>query len=389
MKKVSLLIFFSISLSGLAQNMQVQNMINYLRNKEYEKAKASADAAASHESTINSPKMWMNRGNVYKAIYQDTSQKVRDVDLEAEEKAVDAYVKCLKLDKDNIYKDQVKGNLVISSGALKRKADKFYKLNKSYEAALKSYDILQEALPFDFDGGLKRQNITKEYLLFDKYDTYMRWGNKEKSKEFADILIGMNYREPRLYVDMMNVALQNKDTATALMYIEKGKVLFEDNMTLIGTEIDIYIAQKKTDKLIDKLKTAIDISPDNENLYAVLGQVYLKTGKTEEAEKQFLKALEIKPDFEVINYNLGAIYFNQAAEYNKKLNDLPPGQATKAKEYEEKIKESFNKAIPYLEKAYDANQNEKAYSQRLYQAYMRLGEVEKAKKYKPTATKAQ
>jgi len=387
MKKASLLILLCISLSGFTQNIQVQNMINYLRNKDFVKAKASADAAALHESTMNSSKMWMNRGNVYKAIYQDTNQKVRDIDQEAEEKAVDAYINCLKFDKENIYKDQVKGSLVITSGALKRKADKFYKPNKSYEAALKAYDILERALPYDFDQGLKRQNITKEYLLYDKYDVYMRWGNKEKSREYADILIGMNYREPKLYTDMMNMALQNKDTATALAYIEKGKVMFEDNMTLIGTEIDIYIAQKKTDALITKLNAAIEVSPDNENLHAVLGQVYYKTGKTTEAEKEFLKALDLKPDFEAINYNLGALYFNQAAEYNKKLNDLPPNQTSKAKEYEEKVKEYFNKAIPYLEKAYDANQNEKAYSQRLYQAYMRLGEVEKAKKYKPTAAK--
>jgi len=387
MKKISLLILFSISLCGWSQNIQIQNMINYLRNKDYVKAKASADAAAQHESTMNSSKMWMNRGNVYKAIYQDTSQMVRDVDLEAEEKAVDAYINCLKFDKDNIYKDQVKGSLVITSGALKRKADNFYKPNKSYEAALNSYDILERALPYDFDQGLKRQNITKEYLLFDKYDLYMRWGNKDKSKEYADILIGMNYREPKLYIDMMNQALQNKDTATALAYIEKGKVLFEENMILIGTEIDIYIAQKRTDKLIEKLNAAIEVSPDNENLYAVLGQVYLKTGKPDEAEKQFLKALELKPEFEIINYNLGALYFNQAAEYNKKLNDLPPSQTAKAKEYEAKVKEYFGKAIPYLEKAYEINPKEKAYSQRLYQAYTRLEEYEKAKKYKPTATK--
>ncbi|MCU0360200.1 MAG: tetratricopeptide repeat protein [Bacteroidia bacterium] len=389
MKKLSLLFLLSICLSGYSQNMQIQNMINYLRNKDFEKAKVAADAAAVHESTAKSSKMWMNRGLVYKAIYSDTSKKVNALDAEAEEKAADAFVNCLRYDKDNIYKEEsdVKAGLVMSCGALKAKADYVYKTNKKWDAALNAYGILEQALPFDYTQGLKRKNITKEYLLFDKYDLYMRSGNKEKSKEYADIMIGMNYREPRLYIDMMNMALAAKDTATALAYIEKGKVVFEDNMTLIGTEIDIYIAQKKTDKLIDKLNAAIELSPDNENLYAVLGQVYLKTGKIDEAEKQFLKALEIKPEFEVINYNLGAIYFNQAAEYNKKLNDLPPNQSAKAKEYDAKVKDYFKKAIPYLEKAYEINPNEKAYSQRLYQAYTRLEDYEKAKKYKPTATK--
>ncbi len=362
-------------------------MINYLRSKEFEKAKAAADAAAEHESTVKSSKMWMNRGNVYKAIYSDTSKAVRDVDSQAEEKAVDAYINCLKYDEKDIYKDQAKGDLVDTAGALKSKADNQYKYGKQYEEAIKAYDLLDKALPYDFTQGMKRRNITKEYLLFDRYDIYTRWGNKEKSKEYADILIGMNYREPKLYIDMMNMALANKDTATALAYIEKGKVMFEDNMTLIGTEIDIYIAQNKTKKLIEKLTAAIEVSPDNENLHAVLGQVYYKTGKIADAEKEYLKALELKPQFEAINYNLGAMYFNTAVDYNKKLNDLPPSESAKAKEYEAKVKEYFGKAIPYLESAYDMNQKEPAYSQRLYQAYMRLEEYEKAKKYKPTPSK--
>src|SRR4051812_33612375 len=122
MKKGILALMMVTTLTGLSQNMQVQNMINYLRNREFEKAKASADAAAEHESTKTSAKMWMNRGNVYKAIYADTSKKVRDIDPEAEEKALDAYINCLKLDKDNIYKEDVKGPLVVAAAATNRKA---------------------------------------------------------------------------------------------------------------------------------------------------------------------------------------------------------------------------------------------------------------------------
>ena len=101
-----------------------------------------------------------------------------------------------------------------------------------------------------------------------------------------------------------------------------------------------------------------------------------------EAEKEYVKALELKPDYEVVNYKLGALYFNQAADYNKKLNDLPPKETAKAKEYEEKVKENFKKAAPYLEKAYEINPD-KAYKQRIFQIYTRLGETEKAAKFKP------
>ena len=372
------LVLFTAMVFG--QSIQVQNMINYLRSKEYDKAKASADAAAVHESTKSSSKMWMNRGNVYKAIYSDTSQKVRDIDAEAEEKALDAYINCLKNDKDVIYKDEMKGSLVQAAAAVNRKTN-LYIYNKQYEAALKCFDLLEAALPYDFDQGMKRNNITKEKIMYSKFDMYKSSGNKEKTKDYAGKLIDIKYKEPKIYLDMVRLSLLDKDTTAALGYIEKGKILFEDNMALIGTEIDIYLARKRTNELKDKLKTAIDVAPDNEVLYAVLGQVNEKSGDLENAEKSYLKALELKPDYEIINFKLGALYFNAAAEFNKKLNDLPPKETVKAKEYEEKIKENFKKAIPFLEKAYESTPD-KAYKQRIFQAYSRLGETEKAAKYK-------
>lgn len=385
MKKASTLLAIFISSFVFGQNMQIQNMANYLRNKDYVSAKASADAAALHESTKTNPKMWMYRGNVYKAIYSDTSKKVRDIDAMAEEKALDAYINCFLNDKDKLYSDvkfddNIRGSVVAAAAATKRKAN-FYTFNKEYEKALYCYDLLEQAIAYDFAEGMKRQNITKEKIMYDKFEMYKSSGNKEKTKEYANKLIEIKYKDPKIYTDMVKLSLVDKDTAAALMYIEKGKLLFEDNMSLIGTEIDIYIARKQTQVLKDKLKAAIEVAPDNEVLYAVLGQVYEKSGDIENAEKSYLKALEIKPEYETVNYNLGALYFNLAVDYNKKYNDLPPKETAKAKEYEAKVKENFQKAIPYLEKAYEINQD-KAYKQRIYQAYSRLGETEKAAKYK-------
>jgi tetratricopeptide (TPR) repeat protein len=364
-----------------AQNMQVQNMVNYLRNKEYDKAKTAADAAALHEDTKNSAKMWMNRGLVYKSIYADTSKKVNDLDPEAAEKSLEAFTRCLTLDKGkDIYKEDVKGPIVAASAATNRRANA-YVANKQFDAALKCYDLLENALPFDFDQAMKRQNITKEKIMYNKFEMYKQIPNKEKTVEFANKLIEINYKEPKIYLDMMKISLRDKDTAAALTYIEKGKILFEDNMELLGTEIDIYLARKKTNELKDKLRAAINIAPDNEVLHIILGQICEKTNDAEGAEKEYLKAVEIKPEYEIGNYKLGAFYFNMAADYNKKLNDLPPSEKVKAKEYEEKVKDSFKKAVPYLEKAYEASPD-KAYKQRIYQAFMRLGETEKAAKYK-------
>ncbi len=398
MKKSIFYLLAGFSFFANAQNMQIQNMANYVRNKDYAKAKESADAAAVHESTKENSKMWLYRGNVYKKIYSDTSKAIRNIDQMAEEKALEAYINCFKFDKSGVYREakiddinsqygdngmdvNAKASIISAAAATKRKAN-FYSANKDYDKALYCFDLLEAALPYDYTEGMKRQNITKDKILYEKFEMYKSAANKEKTKEYAQKLIDIKYKEPKIYTDMVRLSLLDKDTASALSYIEKGKILFDDNMTLIGTEIDIYIAQKKTKELQDKLKAAIDLSPDNEVLHAVLGQVYEKSNDPANAEKEYLKALEIKPDYEVVNFKLGAMYFNTAAEYNKKLNDLPPTETAKAKDYEAKIKDNFTKAAPYLEKAYEVTPD-KAYKQRLYQAYSRLGNTEKAAKYKP------
>jgi predicted Zn-dependent protease len=379
MKKIITILFISFASVVFGQSIQVQNMINYLRTKELDKAKASADAAAVHESTKNSSKMWMNRGNVYKAIYSDTSQKVRDLDAEAIEKALDAYINCLKFDKDVIYKDEVKGSLVQTTAALNNKAN-YYKQNKLYDNALKCYDLLETSLPYDFDGGIKRNNVTKEKLLYNKFEVYKNSGNKEKTKEYANKLIESKYKEPKIYTDMVKISMFDKDTAAALNYIEKGKILFEDNMELIASELDIYMARKKTDVLKDKLNKAIEVSPDNEVLHFVLANLYKGTNQFAESEKEYLKCIELKSDYEPANYNLAVLYYSGGKEWNDKLNALPM-KDPKAKEYETKSNEYFKKAVGYFETSYEATKDKKT-KQLLRQLCLRLGETEKAEKYK-------
>ncbi len=379
-KRLILLVFVIVSAMLSAQNIQVQNMASALRSKDYEKGKAAADAAATNESTKGSAKTWLYRGKIYQAIYSDTSAKVKRIDAEAEEKALDAYINCLKLDaKDNVYKDEVKGSLVAASAATSNKAN-FYKVNKDYNKALYCYDLLEAALPFDFDQGLKRINITKEKLLYNRYELNLIAGNTQKSKEFADKLIEIKYKDPGIYTEMVRQTLKDKDTTAALSYIEKGKLMFEDNMDLITAELDIYLARKKTDVLKDKLKTALDVSPDNEVLHFVLANLYKNTNHFEDAEKEYLKAIEIKSDYEPAVYNLGVLYYSAGKEWNDKLNALAY-KDPKTKEYETKSNDYFKKAAGYLETSYDITKDKKT-KQVLRQLYVRLGDTEKADKYK-------
>jgi len=380
MKGIITALLTSGILAVYAQSNQLQNAINYLKSKEYDKAKAAAELAAAHPDTEKKAKLWMYRGKVYQAIYQDKDENVKKLDLEAEEKATESFLTCLKLDKEDIYKEEVKGLFAAACGSLSNKA-LFYTDNREFDKAIRAYDLLETALPFDSDQSLKRNNITKEKILFNRYKTYVKAANKEKIAESANKLIEIKYKDPSIYTDMIKISLIDKDTAKAISYIEKGKLMFEDNLDIINQEINIYLAQKKLDQLKDKLNAAIEVAPDNEVLYTVLATIYQKNNELDKAEASYLKAIELKPDYEIANYNLGVMFFNAGNTWNEKLNNLPPKETAKAKEYETKANEQFKKAVVYLEKSYEISPDKNTKKQ-LRQLFLRLGETEKADKYK-------
>ena len=378
MRTFFLAALLSAAICGTSQNMQVQNMVNYLRNKDYVKAKAAADAAVLHESTSGKAKTWKYRGDVYKAIFDTSARDM--IDKEAEEKALEAYVRCMELDKEEkVYKDDVYGNLVKTAGATRDKAA-FYVHTKQYDKALKCYEVLEKSIPFDFTGGIKRQNVTADKLMYQRFEVYRLSGDKAKTVELATKLIDMGYKERKIYTDMVNLSMLEKDTAAALKYIEKGRVLFDEDEELITREIDIYLAQKRIDVLEKKVQAAVDINPYSVPLYLVLANIQKRSGKSAEAEKTFIKALELDPDHELANYNFGMYYYDLGKDLNEKQGKLKYGDK-KFNEYENGIRDNFKKAITYFEKYYDSKPDPQL-KQVLSRLSARIEDSERFEKYK-------
>jgi tetratricopeptide (TPR) repeat protein len=74
-------------------------------------------------------------------------------------------------------------------------------------------------------------------------------------------------------------------------------------------------------------------------------------GKKVNAEKAYKKAISIDTVYFDALYNLGAMHYNAGVEVYNKVKDLP---MSKEKEYntgKAKYTASFNKSLPYLEKA--------------------------------------
>lgn len=384
--KFAVLVFLQIAYCLLpavsfSQSLQVQNAYMYLNEKKLDKAKMNADLAVEDSKTKSIPKIWLYRGKIYQAIYQDTSKKVNQLDLDAQEKAVESFVTCLQLDKDKIYKDEIKGGFAVSAAALLNKAEKFYLPSQQYDKAANACEILKTALPFDSEELLKRRNITAENLMYIQYRAYYTANDVTKTKEIGNKLMAINFKIPLIYSSMAKLALTQKDTSSALSCLDKGLSLFDDNFDLITMQIDILMMQKKNDLLKQKLETALEINPASDILHAASANLYEKLNDKENAEKEYKKAIELNSKNEYALFNLGAIYLNQGSEWNKKLNELPPSEKTKTKDYEAKSNDNFRKAATYFEQYYQLKPDA-AVKQRLRKVYLLLGETEKADKYK-------
>jgi tetratricopeptide (TPR) repeat protein len=377
MKKLILFLSFWGVTNAWAQQSNVQSAARSLsfepiRYTDLVNAKKSIDLAAESESTSNDPKMWYYRGKVYYMITGDSAAKANNLDPQASEKAVASFVNCIKTDTKKNHYDDTKNLVWQSAIGLFNKAVNAY-ANNDPQGALRMYDILFGVFPLDPDNNLKRNNITPDILYKNMYFAANKAGDKGKAKEYVQKLMDNRFNDPKIYLWMSRLNLEQSDTAQAIASIEKGRAIFDDNSSLMNEEIRLYLLTGKTEVLIEKLATSIESTPDNENLYLTRASLYEGKKDYDKAAADYKKTLELNPDQLYANYNLGIMYFNQGADMANKANAITDmAKFDKAKgEFEAK----FKSAQPYLEKAKEVNPRKTEDDQTMYKTTLQTLKV--------------
>jgi len=392
MKNILLILSFILSTVAVAQKHNIVNASIALRNANKAKgdevgvllseAKEYIDEAFNTESTANDPKMWNYRA----PIYLEIALKKPELDNLAIMKATDAHIKCLqKGKKDKIIvkkwtsKEDVLSALVQCGYKLFNLAIDHY--NKGdYRTSLDFYDKIFEIVPFDDEDQLKRGNITKETILYNSFFSSNKLKDDAKSKELLQSLIDINFNEPAIYIHMSDVFKREKNIEKAIEYLSLGRDMFEDDQSIINTEINLYIELGRTDELLKKLAEAIEIDTENSLLYFNRGTIYDQEGQLENAEKDYLRAIELDPSSFGSNYNLGALFFNKAVELNNSANSTSVDK--KYKSLKDQSDVYFNKALPYLESSYSINSKDKNTLLSLKQLYYMKANYKKSDEIK-------
>lgn len=355
----------------------------FIEGKEFKTEAANGEGAKTKISTV------LENDAAVKYVVQGTNPP--PLDPEAAEKAFDAFLSCMKLEKDNkVWGDEVRDLLMEAAQYVYFKGYDAAYTEKNYEKAYKAMDMIAPAFELDKDQILKRNNITPELIINESYKIALAAKDNARAKQNLQKLIDIKFKDPYIYMDMSNIYLKEKDTAKALNYIEQGRSIFDDNSMLLNAEIDLYIMQNKLDKLMAKTTAALESTPDDDRLNYLQGFLYEKKNDLVKAEAAYKKALETNPDNMDATYQIGALYFNKAVEINKKAEAAAEkGDMKKADVLDAQKTEEFKKALPYLEKTYEATPTDKATATNLLKIYQLLGDTEKAKAIKEKFSKKQ
>jgi len=143
----------------------------------------------------------------------------------------------------------------------------------------------------------------------------------------------------------------------------------QEIQNLVG---NVYYFSGKEEMFISKLEQEIKANPNNPVNYFNLGVINMDKGNDEKAKEYFEKAIQADPTYKNAYTNLALLIVKPEKEYVEIINNNLGSSAKEKglyKEYTEKRKALYIKAIPYLEKAFEIDKNDYDAARTLRQAY--------------------
>lgn len=405
MKKVTLLIVMLAFMANIsmAQNKERVNAFNYSKNAqgyintaeqfnkqnraekakkqmdfakiELTKAKTSIDLAAENEETKNDAKTWHYYGIVYYKIA--AYPEFNDIDTTALEKSLNAFVQIAMLDMEYFkanYMDIYQHINSITSNYFNRGAVAYE--NGDYKKAMECYMTAYASMAIIGQKDNEALLIAAQIAIYNakEYETAI---------EICNQLLADQYESPKVYqyLAVANGQLDKNDEM--LKYINEGRAKFPEDESLINEQINAYLKLKREAEIIDQIKEMADKNNDNSVYCLIIGTIYSNQESelynVDSALVYYDRAIAINPTDENAYINVGSMYIDKSAALINKANELP---LDKFKEYDALIAEAKvfdEKALPYVEKAYELVPDDNAIRQALRTLYVRLKMMDKAK----------
>ena len=391
------------------------------------KAKADIDLAVVNPKTSNEAKMWLYRGNVYRAVFEkDLALEVKKqtggkgatanknalmaayvaIDTTPISIAAYSYMQVIKLEPGKAYAEEALAELPVCAAHIENKATSDFNSRK-YASALAMFE---KAILLGYAEGEKDKSA---FIVQNNQNCAITADNMHDNKTalyYYQKLVNMKAGGAHPYSAMISIYSQMNDTTHEMEIIKKGLAAFPSDVNLLISQTNYYLQTGNTNKAIDNLQTTITkVSQQNKKsndtllsrLYFVLGNAYDRmanpkndsgimlpkpanyTNLFTNAQTNYQSALAITPGNFDENYDLGALYNNRATEINKQANDLPLNETDKFNKLQAEANVYLKDAQPWLEKAHSINPQDQPTINALKQIYASTNQTDKIKGLMP------
>lgn len=191
-------------------------------------------------------------------------------------------------------------------------------------------------------------------------------------------------RRGEILRNMTLIYIQQGENEKAIELMKAARAENPNDVYLMRAEADMSYNMGDMKRYNELMSKIIETDPDNPELYFNLGVGTAELGENEKAEKYYEKALELKPDYESALINLAVLKLSKEGPIVEEMNSFGTSRADNQR-YEElkKIREDlYRETLPYLEKAYNLNQNNIQILRTLMNIYSQLGEDAKFQEMK-------
>ena len=203
--------------------------------------------------------------------------------------------------------------------------------------------------------------------------------------EICNQLLASQYETPKVYQYLAVANGQLGNDEDMVKYINEGRAKFPEDENLINEQINAYLKLQREAEIVDQIEEMAAKQTSNPIYYFILGTIYGNSESTlyniDSALGYYQKALELDPNHVDSYINIGSMYIDKSAALYNAANELGFDRESQ-KKYDIMVAEakSFDeKALPYVEKAYELVPGDDAIRQALRTLYVRLKMMDKAK----------
>jgi len=364
-------------------NNKVSEAYQLLIKKDLNGAKAAIEQALSDSEVQKDAKAWYIKGFIYKEIYKNNEKD--NPESPARITAINALKKSISIEPISNYAKESANVLKYLSATIKNDAGNYLNQGK-HKDAVKLYEYYMDV----YKSYESKLVDTSAYF----YAGYCYYEIKDYDKALTNFqqAYSLKYDNSTLYFLMSRVYVEKKDFNNAIKILEEGQKRYPKDKDLLYAQVNIYKDLNKMDELETKLNKAISMEPNNTDLLMLLAMVYErkmeanvknKTRYNEYKNKAlecYNKVLKVNPNHLDANYNMGILYYNEAvtkiqeSEYETDLIALS--------QLQDECIEIFKKSLPYMEKAYALDPNNKNVLLGLSGIYFSLNDEAKSNEFK-------